>query len=143
MTVVTVFLTAGRYQNNRHDCHIPSRKGWIRWEMCKYHRNYLCSCSAFTWLKMGAVRKKSSRDWRKNWTEWSCVTCMENLKLLRQRKNGNEREKSIWTDVECRRVSDGNSSLVIRTGAWHAPVKHRQGEIWKGESCNERRKIRL
>ena len=33
--------------------------------MCKYHRNYLCSCSAFTWLKMGAVRKKSSRDWRK------------------------------------------------------------------------------
>ena len=42
-----------------------------------------------------------------------------------------------------RRVSDGNSSLVIRTGAWHAPVKHRQGEIWKGESCNERRKIRL
>ena len=25
MTVVTVFLTAGRYQNNRHDCHIPSR----------------------------------------------------------------------------------------------------------------------
>lgn len=51
--------------------------------------------------------------------------------------------KSIWTDVECRRVSDGNSSLVIRTGAWHAPVKHRQGEIWKGESCNERRKIRL
>ena len=37
----------------------------------------------------------------------------------------------------------GNSSLVIRTGAWHAPVKHRQGEIWKGESCNERRKIRL
>ena len=26
--------------------------------MCKYHRNYLCSCSAFTWLKMGAVRKK-------------------------------------------------------------------------------------
>ena len=24
MTVVTVFLTAGRYQNNRHDCHIPS-----------------------------------------------------------------------------------------------------------------------
>lgn len=65
------------------------------------------------------------------------------LKLLRQRKNGNGREKSIWTDVECRRVSDGNSSLVIRTGAWHAPVKHRQGEIWKGESCNERRKIRL
>jgi len=64
-------------------------------------------------------------------------------KLLRQRKNGNGREKSIWTDVECRRVSDGNSSLVIRTGAWHAPVKHRQGEIWKGESCNERRKIRL
>ena len=87
--------------------------------------------------------EKSSRDWRKNWTEWSCVTCMENLKLLRQRKNGNGREKSIWTDVECRRVSDGNSSLVIRTGAWHAPVKHRQGEIWKGESCNERRKIRL
>jgi phosphorylcholine metabolism protein LicD len=25
MTVVTVFLTAGRYQNNRHNCHIPSR----------------------------------------------------------------------------------------------------------------------
>ncbi len=28
--------------------HILSRRGWIRWEMCKYHRNYLCSCSAFT-----------------------------------------------------------------------------------------------
>ena len=28
--------------------HVLSRKGWIRWEMCKYHRNYLCSCSAFT-----------------------------------------------------------------------------------------------
>ena len=123
--------------------HVLSRKGGLSWEMCKYHRNYLCSCSAFTWLKMGAVRKKSSRDWRKNWTEWSCVTCMENLKLLRHRKNGNGREKSIWTDVECRRVSDGNSSLVIRTGAWHAPVDSRHGEIWKGEPCNERRKIRL
>lgn len=36
-----------------------------------------------------------------------------------------------------------NSSLMIRIGAWHAPVDGRQGEIWKGESCNERRKIRL
>lgn len=42
-----------------------------------------------------------------------------------------------------RRISDGNSSSMIRTGAWHAPVDSRQGEIWKGESCNERRKIRL
>ena len=32
-----------------------------------------------------------------------------------------------------------NSSLMIRTGAWHAPVNHRQGEIWKGGSCNEGR----
>ena len=53
------------------------------------------------------------------------------------------REKSIWTDEECRRASVGNSSLMIRTGAWHAPVDIRQGEIRKGESCNERRKIRL
>lgn len=51
--------------------------------------------------------------------------------------------KSIWTDEECRRVFDGNSSLMIRTGAWHAPVDSRHGEIWKGEPCNERRKIRL
>ena len=58
-------------------------------------------------------------------------------------KNGNGREKSIWTDEECRRVFDGNSSLMIRTGAWHAPVDSRHGEIWKGEPCNERRKIRL
>ena len=57
--------------------------------------------------------------------------------------NGNGRERKIWTDEECRRVSDGNSSLRIRTGAWHAPVDSRQGEIWKGESFNERRKIRL
>ena len=71
------------------------------------------------------------------------VTCMENSKLPRQRKNGNGREKSIWTDEECRRVSVGNSSLMIRTGAWHAPVDSRQGGIWKGESCNARRKIRL
>ena len=54
-----------------------------------------------------------------------------------------EIKQGLEKNVECRRVSDGNSSLVIRTGAWHAPVKHRQGEIWKGESCNERRKIRL
>ena len=65
------------------------------------------------------------------------------FKTARRRKNGNGREKSIWTDEECRRVSDGNASLMIRTGAWHAPVDSRQGEIWKGESCNERRKIRL
>ena len=53
------------------------------------------------------------------------------------------RKKSIWTDEECRRVSVGNSSLMISTGAWHAPVDSRQGETWKGELCNERRKIRL
>ena len=41
--------------------------------------------------------------------------------------------------MECRRVSVGNFSLMIRTGAWHAPVNHRQGEIWKGGSCNEGR----
>ena len=32
MTVVTVFLTAGWYQNNRHDCHIPSRTVTERFE---------------------------------------------------------------------------------------------------------------
>lgn len=65
------------------------------------------------------------------------------FKTARQRKNGNGRKKSIWTDEECRRVSVGNSSLMISTGAWHAPVDSRQGETWKGELCNERRKIRL
>ncbi len=83
----------------------------------------------------------------RNWTRWSCVTCMENLKLHRQRKNGNGREKSIWTR-SAGEVSDGNSSLMIRTGAWHAPVDSRHGDalqvvIGKGKSCNERRKIRL
>ena len=34
-------------------------------------------------------------------------------------------EKNIWTDEECRRTSGGNSSLVIKTGAWHAPVNNR------------------
>ena len=50
-----------------------------------------------------------------------------------------ERARKEYLD----RVSDGNASLMIRTGAWHAPVDSRQGEIWKGKSCNERRKIRL
>ena len=39
------------------------------------------------------------------------------VKLPRQRKNGNGRERNIWTDEECRRASDGNFSLMIRTGA--------------------------
>ena len=37
------------------------------------------------------------------------------------------REKNIWTDEECRRNSVGNSSLMIETGACHAPVNNRQG----------------
>ena len=37
------------------------------------------------------------------------------------------REKNIWTDEECRRKSVGNSSLMIETGACHAPVNNRQG----------------
>ena len=41
------------------------------------------------------------------------------------RKNGNGREKSIWTDEECRRNSVGKSSLMIKTGACHAPVNNR------------------
>ncbi len=69
-----------------------------------------------------SCEKEIKQGLEKKWTGWSCVTCMENSRLLRQRKNGNGREKSIWTDEECRRVFDGNSSLVIRTGAWHAPV---------------------
>lgn len=28
MTAVTVFLAVGPYLNNRHNCHVPSRKGW-------------------------------------------------------------------------------------------------------------------
>ena len=67
----------------------------------------------------------------------------QGLEKKLERKNGNGRERNIWTDEECRRVFDGNSSLMIRTGAWHAPVESRQGESWKGETCNERRKIRL
>lgn len=76
---------------------------------------------------MKAVREKSSRSWRKSWTGWSCVTCLENQKLHRQRKNGNRQEKNIWTGRECRRVSVGNSSLMIRTGECHTPVNNRQG----------------
>ena len=56
---------------------------------------------------------------------------MESSKLPRQRKNGNRREKNIWIDGECRRVFDGNSSLMVRTGAWHAPVYSRQGKAGK------------
>lgn len=37
------------------------------------------------------------------------------------------REKNIWTDEERRRNSVGNSSLMIETGACHAPVNNRQG----------------
>ena len=46
-------------------------------------------------------------------------------KLRPQRKNGNRREKNIWTNEECRRNSGGNSSLMIETGASHAPVNNR------------------
>jgi hypothetical protein len=57
-----------------------------------------------------------------------------------------ERERARKEYLETRSAGEFpmvNSSLMIRTGAWHAPVDGRQGEIWKGESCNERRKIRL
>ena len=33
--------------------------------------------------------------------------------------------KNIWTDEECRRNSVGKSSLMIKTGACHAPVNNR------------------
>ena len=46
-------------------------------------------------------------------------------KTAPQRKNGNRREKNIWTNEECRRNSGGNSSLMIETGASHAPVNNR------------------
>ena len=49
----------------------------------------------------------------------------QNTKLRPQRKNGNRREKNIWTNEECRRNSGGNSSLMIETGASHAPVNNR------------------
>ena len=51
-------------------------------------------------------------------------------KLHRQRKNGNRQEKNIWTGGECRRVSVGNSFLMIRTGVCHTPVNNRQGRRW-------------
>ena len=57
-----------------------------------------------------------------------------------------ERERARKEYLDRRGVPEnfhGNSSSMIRTGAWHAPVDSRQGESWKGESCNERRKIRL
>ena len=56
-----------------------------------------------------------------------------------------ERERARKEYLDRRGVPEsfGNSSLMIRTGAWHAPVDSRHGEIWKGEPCNERRKIRL
>ena len=50
---------------------------------------------------------------------------IQNTKLRPQRKNGNRREKNIWTNEECRRNSGGNSSLMIETGASHAPVNNR------------------
>ena len=56
---------------------------------------------------------------------------MESSKLLRQRKNGSKQEKNIWTGEVCRTASDGNSSLMVRTGAWHAPVYSRQGKVGK------------
>ena len=37
------------------------------------------------------------------------------------------REKNIWTDEECRRNFFGNSSLIMKTGACHAPVNNRYG----------------
>ena len=37
------------------------------------------------------------------------------------------REKNIWIDEECRRNSVGKFSLMIETGACHAPVNNRQG----------------
>ncbi len=42
----------------------------------------------FHLVEDGSCEKEIKQGLEKNWTEWSCVTCMENLKLLRQRKNG-------------------------------------------------------
>lgn len=69
--------------------------------------------------------KEIKQELEKSWIGWSCVTCLENQKLHRQRKNGNRQEKNIWTGEECRRVSVGNSFLMIRTGVCHTPVNNR------------------
>ena len=59
----------------------------------------------------GERKQKCKRGFATKKEAQECVTCMENSKLPRQRKNGNGREKSIWTDGECRRVSIGNYFL--------------------------------
>ena len=66
-------------------------------------------------MKMRVARKKLRRSWRKNWTRWSCVTCLENQKLHRQRKNGNGQEKNNWTDVE---LTKAEEKTLIWLAGW-------------------------
>ena len=47
---------------------------------------------------------------------------MENSRLPRQRKNGERARKEYLDRRGVPESFDGNSSLMIRTGAWHAPV---------------------
>lgn len=60
--------------------------------MCKYHRNYLCNYSVFTWSKIRAarVREKFKQNGMREYGKFKTTPTEE------------ERKKSIWTNRECR-----------------------------------------
>ena len=62
-----------------------------------------------------SCEKEIKKELEKNWTRWSCVTCLENQKLHRQRKNGNGQEKNIWTDVE---LTKAEEKTLIWLAGW-------------------------
>ena len=147
MTVCDGIFDSGWYQNNRHDCHIPSRTVTERMDkmgnvqislelfmqLLRFHLVEDESCEKE--IKQGLEKKLDRMVMRDLYGKFKNCSDRGRTGTGEKRVSGQTRSAGEFPMV--------NSSLMIRTGAWHAPVDGRQGEIWKGESCNERRKIRL
>ena len=101
---------SGRYQNNRHDCHIPSHTVTERMDKMG---NVQISQELF----MQLIRFHLVED-------ESC----EKIQNCHDRGRTGTGEKRVSGQTR----SAGELPLVMRTGAWHAPVDGRQGESWKG-----------
>ena len=66
-------------------------------------------------IKQGLEKKLDAMVMRELYTKYKTAPTEEEKE---------KDERNIWIDEVCRRAFGGNSSLVIRTGAWHAPVRY-------------------
>ena len=68
------------------------------------------------------------------------MTCLENQKLNRQRKNGNGQEKNIWTDVE---LTKAEEKTLIWLAGWEESTVDNLLSVMPGSGRSSPRSNRI